>query len=125
MRKSMPLLGATALSSLALAACGGGNSDSDKITKVVKDVGKDPSTLCTKYGSAAVIQGIGGKDACLKAAKSATSTDPGVKVANVKVKGNTATADVTNEAGPNKGRTDKVNFVKEGGNWKVAAVGAP
>jgi hypothetical protein len=106
-----------------LSACGGGKSqsDADKVRSAVEAVGKDPTTLCTKYGAAAVLKQTGGKDKCLSLVKTSGSIgDPKIKVSNVKITGKTATATVTGGSGAQKGKTDTAKLVKEGNDWKVA-----
>jgi hypothetical protein len=117
MRLTTRLTAAVALgmSAFALAACGGGSSDEDKITDIVVSVGKDPAKLCD-HMAASVDKAIGGKDGCLKAAKADGATDPDIKVDSVTVDGDTATAKVS---GSNT-NTDSIKFVKEDGDWKVA-----
>ncbi|HEY8637933.1 MAG TPA: hypothetical protein VIL64_01735 [Solirubrobacteraceae bacterium] len=102
---------------LALSACGGGGSDKDKITSIVKDVGKNPSNLCTKYAAPDLLKQIGGVDKCKALAKAdPKAVDPNVKVDSVTVNGSTATAKITGNSGKNT-----VAFKKENGSWKVIA----
>jgi ABC-type glycerol-3-phosphate transport system substrate-binding protein len=123
MRRSVSALSATLVSALALSACGG-SSDSDKIKSVIKDVGKDPATLCTKHATAQILQQVGGEAACVKLAAQPDAKDPGVKVGKVDVNGDKATAEVTSNSGPDKGRTSKVSFAKQGGEWKISGLGS-
>ena len=97
---------------VALAACGG-SSDEDKIRAIVKDGSDDPSTICDN-ASKAVLQALGGADKCKEASKTA-DTDGKSTVESVKVAGEKATARVKDDSG-----TQSVQFVKEGGDWKVA-----
>ncbi len=98
---------------LALAACGGGKSDKDKITDIIKQGGKDPSTIC-KHIEAKTLKALGGKDGCTKASKTPGAKDENIKVNSVDVKGDKATAKVKGNQGD-----QAIKFVKEGGDWKV------
>jgi hypothetical protein len=120
MRRTSLLL-ATAVSSLALAACGGGGkSDEDQIKSAIQEVGKDPASLCTKNGSAALVKAAGGKDACLQLAKKSGQGDAQLDVSGIKVNGDSATATVTNGSGAGKGQKSAVRMIKENGDWKIA-----
>ena len=100
---------------LALGACGGGNSDSDKITDLVKSVDKDPSKLCDN-ATDKILQQVGGTvDKCKEAARAYPDNDPIKGDIDVKVDGDSATADFTTE----KGKKTHVTFVKDGDNWKI------
>jgi hypothetical protein len=103
----------------ALSACGG-SSDKDKITSLIKTVGKNPSSLCDTYATASLLQQAGGKAICDRAAKAPGAKDPNVKINSVSVNGSNATAKVTSENGPDKGRVTTITFVKQGGDWKVS-----
>ncbi len=98
---------------LALSACGGGKSDKDKITDIIKQGGKDPSTIC-KHLEAKTLKALGGEDGCKKAAQDPSAKDQNVKVNSVTVNGDKATAKVKGNQGD-----QSINFVKEGGDWKV------
>jgi ABC-type glycerol-3-phosphate transport system substrate-binding protein len=102
-------------SALALAACGGGSSDKDQLTDLIKKVGNDPAYLCD-HMSAKVDTAIGGKDGCLKAAKADGAKDPDIKIDSITIDGDSASAKITGNKGP-----DTVKFVKEDGDWKVDA----
>lgn len=98
-----------------LAACGGGggNSDSDQITKIIKDGGKDPTTICDHL-DANLVKQLGGAAGCKKAAKAADNGDKKVDVKDVTVKGDTATAKIKGASGD-----QTISFVKKAGNWVV------
>jgi hypothetical protein len=110
---------ALALCAGALSACGG-SSDKDKITSIIKTVGKNPSSLCDKYATPQLLQTAGGKASCDQASKAPGAKDPNVKINSVSVNGSNATAKVTSENGPDKGKAVTITFVKQGGSWKVA-----
>jgi len=99
---------------LSLGACGGGDSDKDKISSLVEDIGKDPAKLCD-HATKDLLKQVGGtKESCLKAAKGAKK-DRDVKVDSVKVDGDKATAKLKGVSG-----AQTASFVKEGGDWKIA-----
>lgn len=112
---SRKLYAALAVPALTLAACGSsGDSDKDKITSIVKDVGKDPSAICD-HMAPALLKQLGGTAKCKTAAKAdPTGPDSTTKVDSVKVTGDTAVANVTDKSGKTA-----VKFIKDGGDWKV------
>jgi thioredoxin-like negative regulator of GroEL len=117
-----PLLALTAIAGLGLAGCGG-SSDKDQITQLIKSYGSDPAKLCTTYATPAMVeQQFGSKAACLKAAQQPGAKDPGVQVASVTIKGNTATARRISETNPGKGSKSDLFLVKQNGQWKVRLV---
>ena len=101
---------------LALAACGGGSSDNDKITDIIIDGGKDPVTICD-HVSDQLLKALGGVEKCKAAAKADDSgKDPDVKVNSIDIKDGTATAKITGNQG---GSTLK--FAKDGDDWKLTS----
>ena len=110
---------ALVLCATALSACGG-TSDKDKITSIIKTVGKNPVSLCNTYATASLLQQAGGKANCQRAAKAPGAKDPNVKIDSVSVNGSNATAKVTSQNGADKGKVVTITFVKQGGSWKVA-----
>lgn len=109
-RKLLPVLCALPL---AFAACGG-DSDEDKIRAIIEDGAETPSTICDN-ASKALLDQIGGKDACVEASKQAPdSGEP--DISGVKIDGDKATATVKDKDG-----TTTVGFVKEDGDWKVSS----
>lgn len=105
------------VSAVIVAACGGGGkSDNDKITDIIKEGGKNPSTICDHL-DAKILKTLGGKDGCVKAAKADDSNkDPAVKINEIKIDGDKATAKVKGAQGD-----QTINFIKEDGDWKVTA----
>jgi hypothetical protein len=97
-----------------LAACGGGgSSDKDQITKIIKDGGKDPATICDHLDPTLVKQ-LGGPAGCKKAAKSADNGDKNVDIKSVDVKGDAATAKIKGASGD-----QTISFTKKSGDWVV------
>lgn len=115
MRPSALVIAAAA--SLAITACGGGKSDKDKITDLVKDVGKNPATLCDQYATQVLIDQVGGHEACAKLTRDPKSKDPDVKVDSIAIVGKTATANVTGNRGH-----QRIGLVREGDGWRVSSV---
>ncbi|TMK41858.1 MAG: hypothetical protein E6G56_03840 [Actinobacteria bacterium] len=102
---------------LALSACGG-TSDKDQIINLIRDVGKHPQSLCTKYATPALLAAAGGQPRCLRAASAPDAVDTNVQILSVNVTGSTASATVQGKTG----RID-VKFIKENGSWKVTNPG--
>jgi hypothetical protein len=101
----------TALSILVLAGCGG-SSDKDQITQLIKAYGSDPTKLCTTYATPQMLQQqFGSKATCLNAAQQPGAKDPGVRVASISIKGNSATARRISESNPGKGTQSSVVLV--------------
>jgi len=98
---------------LAFSACGGSDSDEDKIKDLVGKVDDDPTALCDNATKELLAQ-LGGKAGCEQLAKSNQDTGGDSKVSNVKVNGDTATATVSDKSGPST-----VTFQKVDGDWKV------
>jgi hypothetical protein len=108
---------------LALGACGGGSTDKDKLTQIVKAYGKDPTKLCTMYATPAMVARQFGTEAnCVNLASNPSAPDPGVKVDSVTVKGNTAVVIRTSEAAAGKGSKAALHFIKTPSGWKVDAI---
>lgn len=102
---------------LALAACGG-DSDEDKIVDVIQTVAKDSSKICDNASDKLLAQLGGDVEKCKEAARgypddSAESIE--ADAIDVKVDGDTATADFTD----NDGDKQHVTFVKDGDDWLV------
>ena len=108
-----------AVPALALGACGG-SSDEDKIKDVIQAVAKDSSAICDHASDKLLDQlGEGGVEGCKEAARGYPD-DSAEEVGDITVKidGETATADFTD----NDGEKQHVNFVKDGDDWKVDVV---
>ena len=102
---------------LALAACGGGGSDSSKITDLVKKIDKDSSAICDN-ATKNLLSTLGSTDvAKCKAAARGYGADNTTITGdiNVKVDGDTATATFKTS----DGKSHRAGFVKQGGDWKV------
>ena len=98
---------------LTLAACGGGgDSDKDTITDIIKEGGTNPASVCDVLDDA-LLKKFGGKEGCLTAAKD-EEPDDSTKINSLKIDGDKATAKITEKDGPTT-----INFVKIDGDWKV------
>ena len=114
MKPSRPTFAALAgAAALALAACGGGDSDEDQIRDIVDEINDDPASLCTDHGTDELVQGLGGEEQCKRLA--AQEEDDPSEVQDVSVDGDTATVTVKDSDD-----TSRVTFVKQDGDWKVA-----
>jgi hypothetical protein len=115
-----------ALASVALAACGGGDSNAeDEITEVIEKAAttKDPSN-CTELQTLRFTEqntGKSGKTAIKSCEESAKEEEQAEKanVSNVSVNGEKATAEVEFIGGSLGSQTLAVALVEEGGDWKL------
>lgn len=101
---------------LLLAACGGdGTDDRFALTKIIKDGGRDPATICDHL-SDPLLKRLGSVAACRRAAKAAPGASRTVTVERLTITGDRAAATVRGA----DGRTH-ITFVKDHGSWKVLA----
>jgi copper chaperone CopZ len=117
-----------ALAALTLAACGGGGGSSDEgqITETIEKVTttSDPGN-CTKLETLSFVEQNGeqkGKAAvraCEEEAEAGKEQAKSVKVSNVDVNGEKATAEVEFEGGSLDSQSLEVALVKEGDDWKL------
>jgi hypothetical protein len=116
MSRQHRFLSLLAVPAVTLAACGGGDGDSDKdkLTKIINDGGTNPASICDHLDTALLKQ-IGGADGCKKAAASEKKDDT-TKIDSLNVDGDKATAKVTDKSG-----ATTISFVKQDGDWKVTA----
>jgi hypothetical protein len=103
---------------LLLAACGGdGTDDRFALTKIIKDGGRDPATIC-EHLSDPLLKRLRSVEDCRRAAKAAPAAGPGVTIESLTITGDRAAATVSGA----DGRT-RITFVKDEGSWKVLATG--
>ena len=116
MKRRVALL--LAVPTLALAACGG-DSDEDKIEKIINDGNEDAASICRNATDKFVQTAFQSREECEKAAAEQEKTDEDQKPEDLKIEvdGDKATATFKDSDGNNK-----VTFVKEGDDWKVDAV---
>jgi hypothetical protein len=132
MRRTLAI---AAVLALGLSACGSSDSDSkpsgtpqEQITKVVDNLStagqrRDAERICTEVLAKQLVEELktAGGD-CLtemdRAIKDATDFD--LKISQIKVTGNSATARVRQGE---DGETAVFSFVKEGNVWKASALG--
>jgi hypothetical protein len=116
-----------ALASVALAACGGGGSNAEaEVTEVIEGAAttSDPSN-CTKLETPRFVeqnadkQGKAAIKACEEEAKAGEEHAKEVKVTNVSVSGEKATAEAEFIGGPYDSQTFELGLVEEGGAWKL------
>lgn len=128
MRKSALIGGCLISAALLLAACGGGESEEDKIVNAIETSAttNDPSA-CTEFATENFNEQITGQEGeaavkeCEKNAEE-EETSESAEVSNVEVDGSTATADVALTGGSFGGQTLAVSVVKEGDQWKMNEV---
>jgi ABC-type glycerol-3-phosphate transport system substrate-binding protein len=111
---------------LGLAACGGGESDEDKIVSTIETsaTSTDPA-VCKETQTLQFMEQTSsgsGKEAekeCEEEAKSGEDNPDAVNVSQVEVEGEKASANVEFEGGNFDGQTVEVALVEEGGDWKL------
>ncbi|HEX5990767.1 MAG TPA: hypothetical protein VFY75_11225 [Solirubrobacterales bacterium] len=115
---------------LGLAACGGGESDEDKVVEVIETsvTSTDPAD-CEKLATQAFLEqtqfskGTQAVKDCEEDADDKNHPDA-AEVSNVKVDGSQATADTTVRGGVFDGQTLTVALVEEDGDWKLDKITA-
>jgi hypothetical protein len=115
----------TVVASVALAACGssGNSDDEDQITDAITRAATsgDPAA-CTEDQTLRFTQQTsgGGSDAVKSCEKDAAdSASDSVEVSNIKVDGDTATAEAKLTGGFVDGQTVDISLVKDGDQWKL------
>ena len=112
--------------SLGLVACGGGDSDEDKVVEVIEAsaTSADPAD-CKELSTQAFLEqteleeGAAAVESCEESAED-TSDDPeSVEVSEVEMDGSAATANVAFTGGSFDGQTLTVALVEEDGDWKL------
>lgn len=121
---ALPLL--VLVLSLGLAACGGGESDEDKIATTIEDAATSTdAAVCSETQTLAFMEqttGTSGKGAekqCEQEAEAGTNQPDSVTVSKVEVDGEKATADVEFKGGQFDEQTLQLALVEEDGAWKV------
>lgn len=128
-KRALVPLALLVLATAALSACGGGESDEDKIVKAIEtaETTTDPSNcteLQTRRFNEQVTQQVGkaGTEACETEAKEGQAQAKSVKVSNVSVDGDKGTAEVEFEGGPLDSQALDIALVEAGGNWRIDEV---
>jgi hypothetical protein len=119
------------LAALSLAACGGGQSDEDKIVEAIEtaETTANPRN-CTELQTQRFNEqvhpqkvhqqsGKAGTEACEKEAKAGEVQAKAVTVSNVAVDDEKATAEVKFKGGPLDSQTLEVALVEADGDWKL------
>lgn len=115
------------VSAFALAACGSGESDEDKVTGVIEtaSTSTDPadceatSTVAFMEQSASGKEGKEAVEDCEEDAEDDTGDPDSVEVSEVEVEGEEASATVAFTGGSLDSQTVVINLVEEDGDWKV------
>ncbi|HEX6154087.1 MAG TPA: hypothetical protein VFZ19_11255, partial [Solirubrobacterales bacterium] len=109
-----------------LAACGGGESDEDKVVDVIETsvTSTDPAD-CKELATQSFLeqtefeQGADAVESCEESAEDTENDPESVDVSKVEVDGSAATADVAFTGGSFDGQTLSVALVEEDGDWKM------
>lgn len=129
--KKLHLLLSLALLALVfgLVACGGGDSDEDKIVEVIETsaTSSDPAD-CKELATQAFLEqteaskGAEAVESCEASAKDGSDDPDSVEVSEVEVDGSAASANAAFAGGSFDGQTLTVGLVEEDGNWKLDEV---
>lgn len=129
MKKTLLLLPLVLIAALALAACGGGSSSSDsegaieeaiETAATTTDPAKCSEVQTQKFNETET--GTSGKEAlktCEEEAREDQTPAESVKVSNIEVDGETATAEVEVGGGALNGQGIELELVEEEGDWKL------
>jgi hypothetical protein len=128
-RRILVPLALALVAAFAIAACGGGSSDEDKITEVIEKSAttSDPEN-CTELQTQRFAEqnsqqkGKAAIKACEEEAEAGEEQAEGAKVSNVSVNDEKATAEVEFEGGPLGSQNLEVALVEEDGDWKLDQV---
>lgn len=125
-KRALVPLALLVLAAATVTACGGGQSDEDKIVGVIEaaETTTDPGNcteLQTQRFNDQVTQrsGKAGTKACEAEAREGQAQAKSVKVSNVSVNDEKATAEVEFKGGPLDSQTLDVALVQADGNWKL------
>ena len=125
-KRALVPLALLVLAAATVTACGGGESDEDKIVAVIEiaETTTDPGNcteLQTQRFNDQVTQqsGKAGTKACEAEAKEGQAQAKSVKVSNVSVNDEKATAEVEFKGGPLDSQTLDVALVEADGGWKL------
>lgn len=116
-----------------LVACGGSDSDEDKVTDAVTTaLESNDEAICTESFTQDFVEEVSGEKGeaavknCEDSFKEDNSETTDIEVTNVKVDGDTATADASFTAGEGDDASEeKASFelAKEDGDWKIDGLG--
>lgn len=127
MKKLHPLLPLALLALVfGLAACGGSESDEDKVVDVIETsvTSTDPAD-CKELATQAFLeqteleQGAAAVKSCEESTKETAGDPDSVEVSEVEVDGSSATANVAFTGGDFDAQTLSVALVEEDGDWKM------
>jgi hypothetical protein len=125
-KRSLPLSVLLLVLGFSLAACGGSESDEDKVVDVIeKSAGSTDPADCERLATQKFLeqvelsQGAEAVKSCEENAKDDDEEAEEVEVSNVEVVGSTATAKVAITGGGFDGQTAEMKAVEEDGDWKV------
>jgi hypothetical protein len=132
MRASATALAAALILCLALAGCGGGGGDdTEQVSDVVRsfvDAGnhRDAAAACALLARQQLqaMRKVGGGGDCATVVGSlltGASGNTSVKIDQVRVDGDRATADVTVRQGDGPPRSSSLLLVREDGEWRLAS----
>jgi hypothetical protein len=127
-RKSVLIGGCLVSAALFLAACGGGESEEDKIVDAIEtSATSDDPSACTEFATEGFNEQITGQEgqAAVQECEKDAADEEGAEsadVSNVEVDGSSGTADVALTGGSFSGQTLAVSLVEEDDQWKLNEV---
>lgn len=119
MTRSRSLAVLLAIPLMTLAACGGGggSSDEDEIRKIVNDTVRDPALACGHLEASALTQ-LGGASKCKATLTTAgRGRDTDVSIDSVKIDGDKASVNTSST----KAGRETIRFTKRDGKWLLTA----
>jgi hypothetical protein len=124
------------LAAAGLGACGGDSGQEREISRTAREVGAtiaaleratarhDYQTICRELFSRAVREQAGGLDCPRRLRRTAGGVRrPRIVVESIAIRGTRAEAEVRTVAAGQAPARDRIELVREGGRWRVAALG--
>ena len=132
LRPVRPCFVAVLLVAATLSGCGGGPSDTEQVQAAVDAFGrataaKDYKTLCDEVLAPKLVEDVTSVglscEAALKRGLGAVK-DPQLTVGNVRIDGDTATAEIRSSASGQQPSKDTLKLMKVNGTWKISSLGS-
>jgi ketosteroid isomerase-like protein len=130
-RRTLALLAAAAAAAAASLAAGCGKSDDDKVRDTLARFEqatekRDYKALCDDVLSEQVVQRLRAVglpcETALQRSSVASTLQPSITVEQVKVRGDTALAQITTTAVGQRASHDTIRLVKQGDDWRISSL---